>query len=71
MVRTDDDEEVRRGLNGNKGGRRPRRGGELYDAFAGESDEDLYSDDEGYQDTPDTSGGSKGSDGSEGKAREQ
>ena len=26
---------------------RARRGGELYDAFAGESDEDLLSDDEG------------------------
>jgi kexin len=27
-------------------GRRRRRAGELYDAFAGESDEDLFSDEE-------------------------
>lgn len=42
-----EEEEV---LNGAKGGKRPkRRAGELYDAFAGESDEDeqLLSDDEG------------------------
>jgi kexin len=71
MVGNDDDDEARRGLSGNGGGRRPRRGGELYDAFAGESDEDLYSDDEEYQDTPDTSGGSKESDGSVSKGREQ
>lgn len=57
---TDDDEQ--QGLNprGKRGTGRARRGGELYDAFAGESDEDLYSDEETYQDTPsnDTSTGS-------------
>ena len=38
-------------LNGGTKGRRSRRGGELYDAFAGESDEELLSDeDEGYRD---------------------
>ena len=58
MVGTEDDDEARRGLNRHKA----RRGGELYDAFADGSDDDLYSDDEGYQDTPDTSGGSNGSD---------
>lgn len=63
MVGTEDDDDARRGLGGQRGARRPRRGGELYDAFAGESDEELYSDDEQYQDTPDTSGGSNGSDG--------
>jgi kexin len=68
MVGTDDDDEARRGLNGRSGGKRPRRGGDLYDAFAGESDEDLYSDDEQYHDTPDTSGGSNGS---EEKAQER
>lgn len=61
MVGTDDEDESRRGLSG-RGNKRPRRGGELYDAFAGESDEDLYSEDGQYQDTPDTSGGSHGSD---------
>ena len=45
----DGDEE---GLNGviteaGVGKRRKRRAGELYDAFAGESDEDLYSEGEG------------------------
>jgi kexin len=57
----DADEDEQRGLtrSGRKG--RAKRGGELYDAFAGESDEDLYSDDESYQDTPsnDTGTGSR------------
>jgi kexin len=37
------------GMLGAAAGRKKRakRGGELYDAFAGESDEDLISDDEG------------------------
>jgi kexin len=45
----DDEDGARTGmLNGGAGGRRgrARRGGELYDAFAGESDEDLLSDTE-------------------------
>lgn len=45
----DDEDGARTGmLNGAAGGRkgRTRRGGELYDAFAGESDEDLLSDTE-------------------------
>lgn len=51
-----DEEEV--GLNGNANGKKSkRRAGELYDAFAGESDEEVFSDpeegDEGpYRDTP-------------------
>jgi kexin len=70
MVNTDDDAEARRGLT-SQGKNRPRRGGELYDAFAGESDdEDLYSEDDGYRDTPDTSGGSK-SDESDEKSRQE
>ncbi|KAF2705389.1 hypothetical protein K504DRAFT_448945 [Pleomassaria siparia CBS 279.74] len=47
----DDDAGARTGmLNGGAGakkGRRAKRGGELYDAFAGESDEDLLSESEG------------------------
>ncbi|KAF2186919.1 hypothetical protein K469DRAFT_725573 [Zopfia rhizophila CBS 207.26] len=46
-----DEEGARTGmLNGTTGGgkgRRAKRGGELYDAFAGESDEDLLSDSDG------------------------
>ena len=60
MVGNDDVDDARRGLN-QHGKHRPRRGGELYDAFADGSDEELYSDDGQYQDTPDTSGGSNGS----------
>ena len=44
--------------NGTKG--QKRRGGELYDAFAGESDENLFSEDDGserYQDVPDRANG--------------
>jgi kexin len=58
MVNTDDDDDARRGL------KRPRRGGDLYNAFAADSDEELYSDDESerYEDTPSgSSGGSGGS----------
>lgn len=67
----DGDEDEQRGLTsrGGRGKGRARRGGELYDAFAGESDEDdLYSDEDGYQDTPsnDTGTGSR-SGSSEGK----
>ncbi|ETI26247.1 hypothetical protein G647_03024 [Cladophialophora carrionii CBS 160.54] len=73
MVADADDDE-QRGLTSHKGrGKgRAKRGGELYDAFAGESDDDLYSDDEGYQDTPsnDTGSGSR-SGSSEGKEREK
>ncbi|KIW65231.1 hypothetical protein PV04_07506 [Phialophora macrospora] len=73
MVADADDDE-QRGLTSRKGrGKgRAKRGGELYDAFAGESEDDLYSDDEGYQDTPsnDTGSGSR-SGSSEGKEREK
>ena len=45
------DDDANTGLNGRTKGKRSKRGGELYDAFAGESDEELLSDeDEGYQD---------------------
>lgn len=52
----DDDDGAAGALNGGAGGRKgKRRAGELYDAFAGESDEDLFSDseDEGYRDRDD------------------
>ncbi|KAH0832730.1 Kexin [Fonsecaea pedrosoi] len=70
----DADEDEQQGLTA-RGGRvkgRARRGGELYDAFAGESDDDLYSDEETYQDTPsnDTGTGSR-SGSSDGKEREK
>lgn len=59
----DDDLDEAQGLTGKKGGRR-KRGGELYDAFAGESDEDVFSDDDdSYQDTPSGSGSGSGSHG--------
>lgn len=47
-----DDDEARQGLNGAAAGAKKgrRRAGELYDAFAGESDEELFSDDEEYRD---------------------
>ena len=46
-----DDEDGTNGVNGRTKGRRSKRGGELYDAFAGESDEELLSDEEGeYRD---------------------
>ncbi|KIW23027.1 uncharacterized protein PV07_11259 [Cladophialophora immunda] len=70
----DADEDEQQGLTtrGGRGKGRARRGGELYDAFAGESDDDLYSDEETYQDTPsnDTGTGSR-SGSSEGKEREK
>lgn len=45
------DDDANTGLRGRSKGRRSKRGGELYDAFAGESDDELLSDeDEGYQD---------------------
>jgi len=43
---------------GGKGRNRQKRGGELYDAFAGESDDEILSDDEGYQDIPPSNSGS-------------
>lgn len=57
----DDDEQQGLTSRGAPGKGRARRGGELYDAFAGESDDDLYSDEEPYQDTPsnDTGTGSR------------
>lgn len=71
MIGDDDYEDDERPGNGHSNARsgkgRARRGGELYDAFAGESDEDLYSDEE-YQDTPDTGTGlGSGSGGSDEK----
>jgi kexin len=52
-----DTEEESPGMNGHTGGKKAkRRAGELYDAFAGESDEELFSSDEEgelYRDTPD------------------
>ena len=53
MVNDDDVDGAGEPLNG-EGGRRKRRGGELYDAFAGESDEEIFSDaeEEGYRDEP-------------------
>lgn len=67
----EDDDGAAGALSGRKG---KRRAGELYDAFAGESDEDLFSEsDDGYRDHPDdevydektglTSGGSSSNDG--------
>lgn len=50
-----DTEEETRGLNIDASGKKvKRRAGELYDAFAGESDEELFSSDgeEGYRDAP-------------------
>lgn len=60
MVNDEDVDEASRGLTGGRSGHR-KRGGELYDAFAGESDEDIFSDDDEheYQDTPSGSAGSQ------------
>ena len=60
MVNDEDLDDARQGLTGS---RRRKRGGELYDAFAGESDEEVFSDeddDDGYhdRDTPDHDTGS-------------
>lgn len=64
MVNDDDLDEAKQGLTGARSGRR-KRGGELYDAFAGESDDDIFSDDdESYQDTPDHDTGSGSGSGS-------
>ncbi|KAL2444514.1 Kexin [Exophiala dermatitidis] len=61
----DADEDEQQGLTSRGGGKsRARRGGELYDAFAGESDDDLYSDEETYQDTPSNDTGTGSSAGS-------
>lgn len=52
------------GMNGHASGKKAkRRAGELYDAFAGESDEELFSSDgeaESYQDVPDAERGRGG-----------
>ena len=51
----DDHDDDTGGMNGHAGGRKvKRRAGELYDAFAGESDEEVFSDvgDEPYKDAP-------------------
>ena len=40
------DDDANTGLSGRTKGKRSKRGGELYDAFAGESDEELLSDEE-------------------------
>jgi kexin len=54
----DDQEDAEGMLSGVAGGRKGRRrAGELYDAFAGESDEELFSDDEGYRDELDNIAG--------------
>ena len=59
-----DTEEENRGMNGAAGGKKAkRRAGELYDAFAGGSDEELFSSDgegEPYQDAPDEKRGRDG-----------
>ncbi|OCK77119.1 KEX1 protease precursor [Lepidopterella palustris CBS 459.81] len=47
MLDDQDDDEARQSVNGAASGRRgKRRAGELYDAFAGESDEELFSEDD-------------------------
>lgn len=51
----DDDDDDAGGMNGHAGGKKAkRRAGELYDAFAGESDEEMFSDTEDgpYKDAP-------------------
>lgn len=61
-VLADDDNDTRAGIKGvpTKGRRANKRGGELYDAFAGESDEDLLSDDEeAYKDADEDDDGAK------------
>lgn len=60
MVHGEDEDEVKQGLTGRN---RNKRGGELYDAFAGESDEDVFSEEESdgggrYEDTPTSDSGS-------------
>lgn len=60
----DDDDPDNPGMNGHAGGKKgKRRAGELYDAFAGESDEELFSDeDEQYKDVPTDGVGNAGQD---------
>ncbi|KAK2768582.1 pheromone processing endoprotease [Arachnomyces sp. PD_36] len=68
----DDDDEDGPGRGGEAGGKKhQRRGGELYDAFAGDSDDDVFSDDDedGYHDHPSPEWkekSSRSSDGSDG-----
>ena len=63
MLDDNDADGAKQGLTAKRG--RRKRGGELYDAFAGESDEDVFSDDDGvYQDTPDHDTGSGSGSGS-------
>jgi kexin len=68
MVNTEDEDEAAR-----KGLRRPRRGGDLYNAFAADSDEELYSDDEDdrYEDTPSGSSGGSGNGGGGGNEKRE
>lgn len=52
-----DENELGGGPDGATNGRKPkRRAGELYDAFAGESDEEMFSDADGYKDADDLGG---------------
>lgn len=52
----DDNEQESFPLAGAGTARKKRTGGELYDAFAGESDEELLSDDDILNDVPHTHG---------------
>ena len=52
-----DETDLGGGPDGAATGRKPkRRAGELYDAFAGESDEEMFSDAEEYKDEDDLGG---------------
>lgn len=52
-----DETDLGGGAEGAANGKKPkRRAGELYDAFAGESDEEMFSDAEGYRDEEDLGG---------------
>ena len=44
MLNGDDTDGARGALTGSRRNKRTRRAGELYDAFAGESDEEIFSD---------------------------
>ena len=51
VLDNDDPDAPGQGMNGHAGGKKgKRRAGELYDAFAGESDEELFSDEGEYRD---------------------
>lgn len=64
-----DDEEETRNLTGGRPGKKVgRKAGELYDAFAGGSEEDLVSSDEEDESYRDESGGGEGSSGGETEA---